>query len=52
MKLLVLLAAIFVTGCSIKMAYETEERSQNESLSTLDKSKTAVAVGILRSPRD
>ena len=50
MKLLVLLAAIFVTGCSFGVTQEDENRSQNESLSTLDKSKTTVAVGILEAP--
>ena len=48
--LLVLLVAILVTGCSVEMAHETEIKSQNESLSTFDKSKTTVAVGILETP--
>ena len=50
MKLLVLLAALLLVGCSVEVAHETEIKSQNESLSTFDKSKTTVAVGILETP--
>ena len=50
MKLLVLLAAFLVTGCSVEVAHETENKSQTESLSTFDKSKTAVAMSILKVP--
>ena len=50
MKLLVLLAALLLVGCSVEVAHETENESQNESLSTFDKSKTTVALSILESP--
>ena len=50
MKLLVLLAALLLVGCSVEVAHETEIKSQNESLSTFDKSKTTVALSILESP--
>ena len=50
MKSLAVLAALLITGCSVEVAHENENRSQNESLSTFEKSKTTVAVGILKVP--
>ena len=47
--LLVLLAALLLVGCSVEVAHEAENKSQNESLSTFDKSKTTVALSILES---
>ena len=50
MKLLVLLVSLLLTGCSVQVAHETENRSQDESLSTFDRNKTTVEVGILDVP--
>ncbi|MCH7688342.1 MAG: hypothetical protein IH899_16950 [Planctomycetes bacterium] len=50
MKLLVLLSALLLAGCSVEVAHETEYKAQTESLSTFDKSKTAVSLGILKVP--
>ena len=50
MKLLVLLAALLLAGCSVEVAHETENKAQTESLSTFDNSKTTVAIGILDVP--
>ena len=50
MKSLVLLAAPLLIGCSVEVTHETENQAQTESLSTSDKSRTAVAVDILEVP--
>jgi hypothetical protein len=50
MKLLVLLAALLLVGCSVEVAHESDNKSQTESLLISDRSKTVVAVGILEVP--
>ena len=50
MKSLVVLTALLFVGCSVEVAHETENKAQTESLSTFDKNKTIVAVGILEVP--
>ena len=52
MKLLVLLPAFLLTGCSVEVAHENENEAQTESLSTFDNNKTTVALDILQAPED
>lgn len=47
MKSLILLSAALLVGCSVDVSHEAENKVQTNSISTSDRSKTAVSVGIL-----
>jgi len=48
--LLVLLAALFVTGCSVGVTHQTEDENHTEKSSAVERSRTTVAVGLLNEP--
>ena len=48
--LLVLLAALFVTGCSVGVTHQTEDENHTEKSSAVERSRTTVAVGLLSEP--
>ena len=48
--LLVLLAAFFVTGCSVGVTHQTEDENHTEESSAVERSRTTVAVGLLNEP--
>ena len=50
MKLLVMLAALLVTGCSVGVTHETEDEDHTEKSSAVERSRTTVAVGLLNEP--
>ena len=50
MKSLVLLAAIFVAGCSAGVSHQAEDEHSTEESSDVERSRTTVAVSILDEP--
>jgi hypothetical protein len=47
MKSLVLLASLFVAGCSVGVSHQTEDEHSTEKSSDMERSRTTVAVSIL-----
>ena len=50
MKLLVLLASLFVIGCSVEVSHQSDEENHDEESSTVERSRTSVGVGFLNEP--
>ena len=48
--LLVLLAALLITGCSVGVSHQAEDENYTENSSGVERSRTTVAVGLLNEP--
>jgi hypothetical protein len=48
MKLLVMLAALLVIGCSVEISHQTEDKNHTEK--SVERSRTTVGVGLLHDP--